>query len=52
MTSKRRRRRIRGKFRKLRRSFKTLELTPEQVEAIARSRMDPRHDHLNRLLND
>lgn len=35
-----------------RRPFTTAELSPEQVEAIERSRMDARHDHLNKLLDD
>jgi hypothetical protein len=34
-----------------RRPFTTAELSPEQVEAIERSRMDARHDHLNKLLD-
>lgn len=33
-----------------RRSFATVELSDEKVEAVARSRMDRRHDHLNKLL--
>jgi PHD/YefM family antitoxin component YafN of YafNO toxin-antitoxin module len=28
------------------------ELSPEALEALAESRMDPRHDHLNALLDD
>ncbi|MDR3425102.1 MAG: hypothetical protein P4M13_08570 [Alphaproteobacteria bacterium] len=35
-----------------RRSFSTLELSEEQVEAIKNTKMDPRHDHLNALLED
>jgi hypothetical protein len=34
-----------------RRPFTTAELSPEQVEAIKRSRMDARHNHLNKLLD-
>jgi hypothetical protein len=34
-----------------RRSFATEELSNEEVEAIASQRMDPRHDHLNALLD-
>lgn len=32
-------------------SFATEELPDEEVEAIASQRMDPRHDHLNTLLD-
>jgi hypothetical protein len=39
------------RFRKSRRSFATAELTDERVEAIRLSRMDPRHAHLNRMLD-
>lgn len=35
-----------------RRSFSTLELSEEQVEAIKNTKMDPRHGHLNALLED
>lgn len=35
-----------------RRSFSTLELSEEQAEAIMKTKMDPRHDHLNALLED
>lgn len=35
-----------------RRSFSTLELSEEQVEAIKNAKMDLRHDHLNALLED
>ena len=38
------------RFRESRRSFATAELTDE-VEAIRLSRMDPRHAHLNRMLD-
>ncbi|MDQ0474675.1 type II toxin-antitoxin system prevent-host-death family antitoxin [Labrys wisconsinensis] len=36
----------------VRRSFATTELTHEETEAIAASRMSPEHDHLNSLLDD
>ncbi len=39
------------RFREQRRSFATAELSDETVEAIARSRMDPRHAHLDALLD-
>ena len=39
------------RFRESRRSFATAELTGERVEAIRLSRMDPRHAHLNRMLD-
>jgi hypothetical protein len=35
-----------------RRSFATADLPEEEVKAIAASRMDPRHAHLDRLLED
>jgi hypothetical protein len=35
----------------MRRRFKTAELSDEEVEQIARSSMDPRHDHLDGLLD-
>ena len=35
----------------MRRRFLTAELSDAEAEAIASSRMDPRHDHLNRLLD-
>ena len=35
-----------------RQSFATEELDDATVEAVSRSRMDPRHDHLNALLDD
>ena len=40
------------RFRTQRRSFATAELSAEQVEAVASARMDPRHDHLNALLDE
>jgi hypothetical protein len=39
------------KFRARRRSFSTRELKEETVQSIAETRMDPRHDHLNALLD-
>lgn len=33
-------------------SFATADLTEEEIEAISRVRMDARHDHLNKLLDD
>ena len=33
-------------------AFKTEDLSPEQIQAITQSRMDPRHDHLNALLDE
>lgn len=38
------------RFRESRRSFATDELSDERVKAIAKSRMDPRHAHLDALL--
>lgn len=37
---------------KLRRPFTTAELSPEQVALIEQMQMDPRHDHLNKILDD
>jgi PHD/YefM family antitoxin component YafN of YafNO toxin-antitoxin module len=34
----------------MRRSFAMAELSDEEFEAIASARMDPRHNHLNKLL--
>jgi hypothetical protein len=34
-----------------RRSFATADLPDEEVKAITSSRMDPRRDHLNKLLD-
>jgi hypothetical protein len=34
-----------------RRSFATANLLESKVRAIAKARMDQRHDHLNRLLD-
>lgn len=39
------------RFRESRRSFATAELPAEKVKAIGRSRMDPRHKHLDRMLD-
>ena len=39
------------KLRAMRRRFLTAELSNEGAEQIASSRMDPRHDHLDRLLD-
>lgn len=38
-------------FRENRRSFATRELPEEKIAAIGASRMDPRHAHLDRLLD-
>lgn len=38
--------------RRERQVFAVGELPDELVEAVSLSEMDPRHDHLNRLLND
>jgi len=35
-----------------RRSFATADLSEEQMRLIMESRMDPRHDHLNALLDE
>jgi hypothetical protein len=35
-----------------RRSFATAELPPEKAEAIAASRMNPRHEHLDGMLDE
>jgi hypothetical protein len=40
-------RRLKG----MRRSFATEDLSDEEFEALASSRMDPRHDHLNKILD-
>jgi hypothetical protein len=39
------------RFRESRRSFATADLPEEKVEAIRGSRMDPRHAHLDKLLD-
>ena len=39
------------RLKNMRRRFVTAELTDEEVERIAASRMDPRHCHLNALLD-
>lgn len=38
-------------YREQRRSFTAKELSEEKVDAIANSRMDPRHAHLDTLLD-
>ena len=38
------------RLRGMRRRFLTAELSDEEVDQIASSRMDPRHDHLNALM--
>ena len=39
------------RFRAQRRSFATVDLAEDKVRAVAAARMDPRHDHLNALLD-
>lgn len=39
------------KLKNNRQSFATADLSDEEVRAITASRMDPRHDHLNELLD-
>src|SRR6202451_3910425 len=39
------------KLKSMRRRFLTAELSDEEAERIASSRMDPRHDHLDKLLD-
>ena len=39
------------KLRSLRQRFQTAELSSEDIEVLSSSRMDPRHDHLNNLLD-
>jgi hypothetical protein len=39
------------RFQQSRRSFATIELPEEKVEAIRSSRMDPRHVHLDAILD-
>jgi hypothetical protein len=39
------------KLKEKRRRFRTAELSDAEVEQIAATRMDPRHDHLNKLLD-
>jgi hypothetical protein len=39
------------KLRAMRRRFLTAELSDEEAERIASSRMDPGHDHLDKLLD-
>lgn len=40
------------RYRGSRQSFGTTELSEPEAEAIAASRMDPRHDHLNAILDE
>ena len=40
------------KLKARRRRFLTSELSDAEVEQIASARMDPRHDHLNALLDE
>lgn len=40
------------RFKGTRRSFATVDLSEDETNAIAASRMDARHDHLNALLDD
>lgn len=40
------------RFRDRRRVLRVEDLSDEQMAAIEASRMDPRHDHLNALLDD
>lgn len=39
------------KLKSMRRRFLTAELTDQEVDEIASARMDPRHDHLDKLLD-
>ena len=39
------------KMKAMRRRFITAELTDAEVEQLTSARMDPRHDHLNKLLD-
>ena len=39
------------RFRAQRRSFATVDLAEDKVRAVAAARMDPRHDHLNAMLD-
>lgn len=40
------------RFKESRRSFATADLPEEKARAISASRMDPRHDHLNAMLDE
>ena len=40
------------RFKEPRRSFATAELSNEQANAISASRMDPRHAHLDAMLDE
>lgn len=39
-----------ARFKAQRLSFSTVDLSPKKVRAIAASRMDPKHKHLNALM--
>ena len=39
------------RLKSMRRSFATEDLSNEEFEAITSSRMDPRHDHLDKILD-
>ena len=39
------------RFQETHRSFATRDLSEDEVQEISQSRMDPRHDHLNTLLD-
>jgi hypothetical protein len=39
------------KLKGMRRRFLTADLSDEEVDRISSSRMDPRHDHLDKLLD-
>jgi PHD/YefM family antitoxin component YafN of YafNO toxin-antitoxin module len=39
------------KLKAMRRHFVTAELTDAEVEQLSSAQMDPRHDHLNKLLD-
>jgi hypothetical protein len=39
------------RFRSQRRSFSTVDLAEDKIRAIAETEMDPRHDHLDALLD-
>jgi PHD/YefM family antitoxin component YafN of YafNO toxin-antitoxin module len=40
------------RYKESRRSFATVELSEEKANAIANSRMDPRHAHLDAMLDE
>jgi hypothetical protein len=41
-----------ARFQAQKRSFATAELPDEKIKAIAATKMDRRHDHLNKLLDE